>query len=78
MDKKLIPNIGLSYSSYKLNELADRENAVAAALGVIARPCQMLSVDVQGQWVTNPIYKTDFRLYAGLNFWISQKMNLFE
>jgi hypothetical protein len=78
MEKKLIPNIGLSYSSYKLNELADRENAVAAALGVIARPCQMLSVDVQGQWVTNPIYKTDFRLYAGLNFWISQKMNLFE
>jgi hypothetical protein len=78
MEKKLIPNLGLSYSSYKLNAQADRDNAVAAALGVIARPCQMLSMDVQGQWVTNRIYKTDFRLYAGLNFWISHNMNLFE
>jgi len=77
-NRMLIPTLGVSYTSYKLNESAETENTVAAALGLIARPLQMLSIDVQGQWLNNKVYKNDVRLYAGVNFWISEQLNLFE
>lgn len=76
--RMLIPNLGISYTSYKLSASDNTENTVAASLGLIARPLQMLSVDVQGQWLSNKVYKNDVRLYAGVNFWISEKLNLFE
>jgi hypothetical protein len=78
LDRKLIPTLGVSYTSYKLNVSDKTENTIATALGLIARPLQMLSVDVQGQWLSNKVYKNDVRLYAGLNFWISHNLNLFE
>jgi hypothetical protein len=74
----LIPTLGVSYTSYKLSASENTENTVAASLGLIARPLQMLSVDVQGQWLSNKVYKNDVRLYAGVNFWVSEKLNLFE
>lgn len=76
--RMLIPTVGVSYTSYRLNPSDNKENTMAASLGLIARPLQMLSIDVQGQWISNKVYKNDMRLYAGLNFWISEKLNLFE
>jgi hypothetical protein len=78
LQRMLIPTLGVSYTSYKLSASENTENTVAASLGLIARPLQMLSVDVQGQWLSNKVYKNDVRLYAGVNFWISEKLNLFE
>ena len=77
-NRALIPILGVSYTSYKLNAEDNTENTVATVLGVIARPLQLLSVDVQGQWLSNKVYKNDLRLFAELNFWISQNLNLFE
>ena len=74
-DRKLIPNMGLSYTSYKLNKSDNTEHTVGAVLGLIARPLQMLSLDVQGQWLNNKVYKNDLRLYAGVSFWISEHVN---
>lgn len=76
--RALIPTLGVSYTSYKLNPSDNTENTLAAVLGFIARPMQMFSLDVQGQWLGNKVYKNDVRLFAELNFWISQNLNLFE
>jgi hypothetical protein len=78
LDRMLIPTLGISYSSYKLSKADKTENTVAASLGLIARPLQMLSIDVQGQWLNNKVYKNDVRLYAGLNFWFSEQLHFFE
>lgn len=78
LGRRLIPTLGVSYSSYKLIASDKTDNAFAATAGVIARPLQLLSIDVQGQYITNKIYKNDVRLYAGLTFWISHNLNLFE
>ena len=77
-NRMLIPTLGVSYTSYRLNASAATENTIAAAIGLIARPLQTLSVDVQGQLLNNKVYKNDVRLYAGVNFWISEQLNLFE
>ena len=75
MERMLIPNLGISYTSYKLNPSDNAENTIATVLGLIARPLQMLSIDVQGQWLNNKVYRNDLRLYAGVTFWVSQHVN---
>jgi hypothetical protein len=77
-ERMCIPTVGASFISYKLNPTDDTEKTIAASHGVIARPLQMLSVDVQGQWLNNKVYKNDVRIYAGVNLWISHQLNMFE
>ncbi len=77
-DRMFIPTAGLSFSSYKLSEADNTEDMLAATLGLIARPLQMLSIDIQGQWLNNKVYKNDVRLYAGLNIWFTERLNWFE
>lgn len=77
-DRMLIPNLGVSYSSYKLNASDNTENTLSAVLGIIARPLQLLSFDIQGQWLKNKVYKNDLRLYAGLNIWFTEQLHFFE
>jgi hypothetical protein len=77
-DKMVIPTAGLTYASYRLNDKADRQNAVATVLGIILRPIQTLSVDFQGQWLNNKVAKSDFRLFGEVNFWFSERMNIFD
>ncbi len=77
-ERILIPTVGLSFTSYKLNVLDNTEKTIAATLGLIARPLQMLSIDVQGQWLNNKVYKNDVRLYAGLNIWFTEQLHFFE
>ncbi len=77
-DRMLIPNVGVSYTSYKLNAADNTENTLAAVLGITARPMQLLSFDIQGQWLKNKVYKNDLRLYAGLNLWFTEQLHFFE
>jgi hypothetical protein len=78
LERMVIPTLGLSYSSYKLSKQDDTESAIAAMVGVIARPFQWISVDVQGQWVENKVYKNDVRLYAAVNIWLTEQLHIFE
>jgi hypothetical protein len=77
-DRRVIPTAGITYASYRLNDVAGRENAVAAVLGAILRPIQTLSVDFQGQWLNNKIAKSDFRLFGEINYWFSERLDIFE
>ena len=78
LDYLLVPTVGVSYLTYKLGDSEKNEDAFSGIVGATVRPLQTLSVDVQGQWLTNKIYKHDVRLFARLNFWFTQRLNIFE
>ncbi len=76
-DNQLVPEAGVSYFSYKLTD-ATTQNAFAGVLGATVRPIKTFSADLQGQWLSNKIYKSDFRLFVKLNYWFAERLNLFE
>ncbi|MBS1516753.1 MAG: hypothetical protein JSS91_01560 [Bacteroidetes bacterium] len=72
--EKLSVNLGLNYSSYRLGDYStDKENAFSGLLGLTFRPVPQFSVDAQGQFITNRIYKTDTRFLLGINYWLFTK-----
>ncbi len=77
LDRALIPNANIGWNSYALNSSAPTEETFSGALGLTFRPVKQLAVDVQGQWLTNTIYKNDLRIFARINFWFSEMLNLF-
>lgn len=71
---KLSANLGISYSSYNIGDYSsEKENAFSGTLGFTFRPAPRFSVDLQGQFITNKIYKYDTRFLLGLNFWLFKK-----
>ncbi len=78
LDRLVIPNVGVSASSYKLNAAADRVDALAGSVGTTVRPWQLLAVDLQVQWLRNKVYKDDVRFFAKLNYWFSERFQLFN
>lgn len=80
MNRKLMVSGGISYSSYRLSgytlpgSQSDRESALTGLIGVTVRPVNVISFDVQGQLVTNRIYKTDYRLFVKVNYWFFQNL----
>lgn len=77
-DRMLIPNASLSYTSYKLNQAAETDNALAGVLGATVRPIPSFSADVQVQWMQNKVFKNDVRLFAKLNYWFSERFHIFD
>ncbi len=80
MNRKLMVSGGISYSSYRLSgytlpgSQSDRESALTGLIGVTVRPVNVISFDVQGQLVTNRIYKMDYRLFVKVNYWFFQNL----
>jgi hypothetical protein len=64
--------------SYRIETGSPRLNATSAVLGATLRPVQMISLDLQGQWMNNYIVKSDFRFVGRLHFWFSEHLNIFE
>ncbi|HUI66333.1 MAG TPA: hypothetical protein VL126_15925 [Bacteroidota bacterium] len=78
LDRKVVPSVGLSYSSYKLSADEATENALALLLGATVRPINCFSFDLQGQWMKNSVYNRDMRLQLRLMYWFAQRMSLFS
>jgi hypothetical protein len=71
---QLILTSNLNYSRYKLGSYdSDRMNSFAGSLGFTYRPQPRISVDLQGQFITNEIYKFDTRFLVGFNYWLFTK-----
>jgi len=71
---KLSMTLSLGYSSYRLGEFTgDRVNAFSGMLGLTCRPTPQISIDAQGQFINNRIYKTDARFLLGFNYWLFKK-----
>ncbi|RPH32912.1 hypothetical protein EHM92_08455 [bacterium] len=77
-DNRVVPNAAFTYTRYRLDKNAGKESAIAGALGTTLRFIQALSVDLQGQWVNNILYKSDFRFFGKINFWFSERLNLLD
>ena len=75
MKSKLSLTSGLSYSNYKIKNYSDeKENSFSGMLGFTYRPVNRITIDVQGQLISNRIYKTDTRLLVGINYWLFSKL----
>lgn len=71
LDGLITPNVGLSYSSYKVSKDSETNNITTLVAGLNFRPFRKLSFDLQGQYLDNKIYKNDFRLFFKLNHWFN-------
>lgn len=75
-DGLFTPSVGLSYTNYKLEKDDPNTNNLTTLLGGFnLRPWRFLSFDLQGQFMNNPIYKDDFRLFFKLNYWFNTNLN---
>lgn len=77
------PHVGAVYSTYALAEnlndatnWGDRASTWVGVGGVTVRPHKTVSFDVQGQYMTNRIYKSDMRVFARVNYWFSNPFDL--
>ncbi len=67
----LTPSVGVSYTNYKLSDDAETDNLTTLLAGCNIRPYRTLSLDIQGQYLNNKIYKDDVRLFAKINYWFN-------
>ena len=52
-------------------------DAWSGSLGATVRPTTMISIDLQGQWLSNPIYSSDLRLFLKFNYWFKENLGIF-
>ncbi len=76
MEGFLTGSAGVSYTSYKLTPESDTNNLASVLLGVNVRPWRNLSVDLQGQYMDNKIYKNDLRLLLKINHWFNTNLSI--
>jgi len=73
---QLVPHVGAVYSSYALADNLEKSSTWAAVAGAMYRPLRTLFFDVQGQYMTNKIYKSDIRAMARVNWHFSHVFGL--
>ncbi|MBR9977674.1 MAG: hypothetical protein KFH87_06250 [Bacteroidetes bacterium] len=78
LEGMLVPHVGAVYSTYALaanlsdeTNWTDRASTWVGVLGTTFRPVKTVSIDLQGQYMTNRIYKSDLRAFARVNYWFS-------
>ncbi|MCC7159503.1 MAG: hypothetical protein IT281_08195 [Ignavibacteria bacterium] len=72
---KVSVSSSVNYSNYKLGDYkVDKVSAFSGQLGITYRPIKQFSVDVQGQFLFNRIYKSDTRFLAGFSYWLFKKL----
>jgi len=67
-------NLSLNYSRYNIGDYStEKEKAFSGMLGFTYRPSTYFSFDVQGQLISNRIYKYDTRFLVGVSYWLFKK-----
>jgi hypothetical protein len=70
----LSANAAASFSRYYLGEYeSDKVNSFSGLVGLTYRPSPQVSIDAQGQFLMNRIYKLDSRFLIGFNYWLFKK-----
>ncbi len=77
MEWKLVPNIGFGLAQYQLSDDDTKNTVFNASVGATYRPMPSLSTDVQLQWMRNPLYANDVRLFVKANYWFSERLSWF-
>lgn len=76
MEGFLTASAGFSYTSYKLTPESETNNLASVLLGINVRPFNAFSVDLQGHYMDNKIYKNDLRLLLKINHWFNTNLNI--
>jgi hypothetical protein len=76
-ERMLTPTIGGGYASYKLSKDDPSQTVVSAMAGVVYRPVRTFSTDLQVQWMNNPLYNSDVRIFVKATYWLNEQLNLF-
>ncbi|MDD8018269.1 MAG: hypothetical protein PHP42_07835 [Bacteroidota bacterium] len=76
-DRTFTPTVGFGYASYKLDKKDPSSTVVNATAGMVYRPLQAFSTDMQIQWMNNPQYKSDMRIFLKASYWFNERMNWF-
>lgn len=67
-------NVHIDFSRYVLGDYdVKKVNAFSSQIGFTYRPIQQFSIDLQGQYLFNRIYKSDLRVLAGFSYWLFKK-----
>jgi hypothetical protein len=74
----LVPHLGVVYSSYALSEDGEKTSTLAGVAGATVRPWNSLSCDLEAQYMTNKIYKSDIRVFARINYWFAKTFGIGE
>jgi len=77
MDRKFVPNIGFGFASYQMSDNAPKNSVVNSSIGATYRPMPSLSTDAQVQWMRNPLYSNDVRVFVKVNYWFSDRLSWF-
>jgi hypothetical protein len=72
----ITPSVGLSFTTYKLSKDDNRNDLTTILGGFNFRPWRSFSVDIQGQFLNNKIYKNDFRMFFKLNYWFNTNLTV--
>ncbi len=76
MDRKFVAIASISATDYKiLQELTSTSRLYSGSLGLTYRPINLLSINVQGQYYQDPVYKNDFRGYLQVNYYFFKNFN---
>jgi len=76
MEGQLVPHVGAVYSSYALADNLDKIATWAGVIGTMFRPAKILSCDVQAQFMSNKLYKSDMRVFARISYWFAETFGL--
>lgn len=75
MERTFTPMCAVGYATYKHSKTDQSNTVFNGTLGAVYRPMQSISTDLQVQWMSNPQYKSDMRLFLKINYWFSEKLN---
>lgn len=76
MEGFITPSLGLTFTTYKLSEEDEAQDLTAFLGGVNIRPWRTLSFDLQGQYMNNPVYKNEMRVFFKINYWFNTNLKL--
>jgi hypothetical protein len=74
-DRTLVPALGFGYASYKVSPDAASNTVMNANLGLTYRPSASISADITGQWIQNPVYDNDMRVFLRFTYLFSKKLS---
>ncbi len=75
MERTLNPMLAFGYATYKHSPDAVEGEVLNGTVGVIYRPSRTISADLQMQWMSNPQYQGDMRVFLKVNYWFSEQLN---
>ncbi|MCF8239959.1 MAG: hypothetical protein K9J16_01130 [Melioribacteraceae bacterium] len=76
MDGYITPSLGVSFTTYRLEKDADKNNLTSFLAGMNVRPWKAFSFDVQMQYFNNVIYRDDFRVLLKINHWFNTNLDI--